>query len=74
MGLSLDRADIVHAAFLKRVAAGDLPAGAAPVGPMAADQALAAFLAGCYSRTLERAARVMNRAGQGLFHHRIVWA
>ncbi len=63
----MDRADIVHANFLARVAAGDLPVGAAPSGPMTAPQARAAFVAGCYSRALDRTARVMQRAGQGFY-------
>ncbi len=63
----MDRADIVHANFLARVASGDLPVGAAPSGPMDAGLARAAFVAGCYSRALDRTARVMQRAGQGYY-------
>ena len=63
----MDRADIVHENFLRRVAARDLPAGRAPAGPLSADQARAAFRAGCLSRALDRQARVMQRAGQGFY-------
>ncbi|MBN2631737.1 MAG: MFS transporter [Rhodobacteraceae bacterium] len=63
----MDRADLVHDSFLRRVAAGDLPAGAAPSGPLSPDQARLAFRAGCLSRALDRQARVMQRAGQGFY-------
>ena len=63
----MDRAEIVHANFLARVVAGDLPVGAAPVGPMGVVEARAAFVAGCYSRALDREARAMSRAGQGFY-------
>ncbi|MDO8883980.1 thiamine pyrophosphate-dependent enzyme, partial [Pseudotabrizicola sp.] len=63
----MDRADIVHDNFLRRVAAGDLPPGAAPSGPLGADQARMAFRAACLSRALDRQARVMQRAGQGFY-------
>ncbi len=63
----MDRADIVHDTFLRRVAAGDLPAGAAPKRPLSPDQARLAFRAGCLSRALDRQARVMQRAGQGFY-------
>lgn len=63
----MDRADIVHENFLRRVAARDLPAGRAPAGPLAADQAVAAFRAGCLTRALDRQSRVMQRGGQGFY-------
>ncbi|MFN4155260.1 MAG: thiamine pyrophosphate-dependent enzyme [Paracoccaceae bacterium] len=63
----MDRADIVHDNFLRRVAAGDLPAGPAPQGPLSSDQARLAFRAACLSRALDRQARVMQRAGQGFY-------
>jgi 2-oxoisovalerate dehydrogenase E1 component len=63
----MDRAEIVHANFLRRVAAGDLPRGAAPAGPMTAEQAVAAFRAGCLTRALDRQSRAMQRAGQGFY-------
>ena len=63
----MDRADIVHENFLRRVAAGDLPEGRAPAGPLTVDQARAIYLAGCLSRALDRQARIMQRAGQGFY-------
>jgi 2-oxoisovalerate dehydrogenase E1 component len=63
----MDRADIVHESFVARVAAGNLPAGPAPTGPLTPDLARTAFRAGCLSRALDRQARVMNRAGQGFY-------
>lgn len=63
----MDRADIVHDSFLRRVAARDLPQGPAPTGPLTPDIASTAFRAGCLSRALDRQARVMQRAGQGFY-------
>ncbi len=63
----MDRADIVHENFSRRVAAGDLPEGALPAGPLTADQARAIYRAACLSRALDRQARVMQRAGQGFY-------
>ncbi|TGD43007.1 MFS transporter [Pseudotabrizicola sediminis] len=63
----MDRADIVHDNFLRRVAAGDLPTGRAPQGPLSPDQARIAYRAACLSRALDRQARVMQRAGQGFY-------
>ena len=63
----MDRAEIVHENFLRRVAAGDLPKGRAPAGPMTGELAQAAYRAACLSRALDRQARVMQRAGQGFY-------
>ena len=63
----MDRADIVHDNFLRRVAAGELPAGRAPAGPMTAVQARAVYRAACVSRALDRQARQMQRAGTGFY-------
>ncbi|MFN3844940.1 MAG: thiamine pyrophosphate-dependent enzyme [Paracoccaceae bacterium] len=63
----MDRADIVHESFLRRVAARDLPSGAGPSGPLTPDLAITAFRAACLSRALDRQARVMQRAGQGFY-------
>lgn len=63
----MDRADIVHENFLRRVAAGDLPVGDAPSGPLSATGAVAIFRAGCLSRALDRQSRAMQRAGQGFY-------
>ncbi|PTE16551.1 dehydrogenase E1 component subunit alpha/beta [Pseudogemmobacter blasticus] len=61
------RCEIVHENFLRRVAAGDLPSGRAPAGPLTADQAVAAFRAACLTRALDRQSRAMQRAGQGFY-------
>ncbi len=63
----MDRADIVHEAFLKRVASGDLPEGRAPGGPLVPEEAVAIFRAQCLSRNLDRTSRKMQAAGQGYY-------
>ncbi len=63
----MDRADIVHENFLRRVAAGDLPVGVAPAGPLTGEGARAVYRAACVSRALDRQARGMSRAGTGFY-------
>jgi 2-oxoisovalerate dehydrogenase E1 component len=63
----MDRADIVHENFLRRVAARDFPVGAAPAGPLSPTDAVAIFRAACLSRALDRTSRAMQRAGQGFY-------
>ncbi len=63
----MDRADIVHENFLRRVAARDLPPGAPPSGPLTGPEAVAIYRAGCLTRALDRQSRVMQRAGQGFY-------
>ncbi|HQY43142.1 MAG TPA: thiamine pyrophosphate-dependent enzyme, partial [Paracoccaceae bacterium] len=63
----MDRANIVHDNFLRRVAARDLPAGAPPSGPLSGPEAVAIYRAGCLTRALDRQSRVMQRAGQGFY-------
>ena len=63
----MDRADIVHANFRRRVAAQDFPAGAEATGPLTPAQATDIFRAACLSRALDRVSRVMQRAGQGFY-------
>ena len=63
----MDRSVIVDAAFERRVAAGDLPGGAAPKGPLDRDLAVSLFRAGCLSRALDLQSRAMQRAGQGYY-------
>ena len=63
----MDRAEIVHENFLRRVAAGDLPDGVAPSGPLSPAEAVAVYRAGCLSRALDRQSRVMQKAGQGFY-------
>jgi 2-oxoisovalerate dehydrogenase E1 component len=63
----MDRCQIVHDNFLRRVAARDFPAGKAPAGPLTPDQAVQAFRAACLTRALDRQSRAMQRAGQGFY-------
>ena len=63
----MDRCEIVHDNFLRRVAAGDLPAGNPPSWPLTGPQAVAVFRAGCLSRALDRTSRAMQKAGQGFY-------
>jgi len=63
----MDRAQIVHENFLRRVAAGDFPAGAPPRGPLSAPEAAALYRAQCLSRALDRQSRAMQKAGQGYY-------
>src|ERR1700744_3200390 len=63
----MDRADIVHENFLRRVAARDLPPARAPPGPLSQEQAVALYRAGCLSRALDRTSRAMQKAGQGFY-------
>ncbi len=63
----MDRAEIVHENFLRRVAAGDLPQGASPSGPLDAQTAMSIFRAACLSRALDRQSRAMQKAGQGFY-------
>lgn len=63
----MDRCEIVHDNFLRRVAARDFPKGKAPVGPLSPELAVQAFRAGCLTRALDRQSRAMQRAGQGFY-------
>ncbi|MEH7830079.1 dehydrogenase E1 component subunit alpha/beta [Gemmobacter denitrificans] len=63
----MDRADIVHDNFLRRVASRDFPHGNAPSGALSAFQAVGIYRAACLSRALDRQSRVMQRAGQGFY-------
>ena len=63
----MDRCEIVHDSFLRRVAARDFPVGKAPAGPLTAELAVQAFRAGCLTRALDRQSRAMQRAGQGFY-------
>jgi len=63
----MDRCDIVHENFLRRVAARDLPPGRAPSGPLPPTLAVSLFRSGCLSRALDRQSRAMQRAGQGFY-------
>ena len=63
----MDRAEIVHRNFLNRVAARDLPVGAAPRAGLAAAAAVSLYRAQCLSRALDRTSRAMQKAGQGYY-------
>ena len=63
----MDRVDIVHDNFRRRVSARDFPPGAPPSGPLEPREAVALYRAGCLSRALDRTSRVMQRAGQGFY-------
>ncbi len=63
----MDRASIVHENFLRRVASGDLPLGADPVGQLTKTDAVSIFRSGCLSRALDRQSRAMQKAGQGFY-------
>jgi len=63
----MDRAEIVHQNFVARVAAGDLPQGAAPTDALTPAQARALFDAQLVSRALDRTSRAMQKAGQGYY-------
>ena len=63
----MDRVQIVHDNFLRRVASGDLPLGRAPAGPLSATEAVAIYRSGCLSRALDRVSRTMQASGQGYY-------
>jgi 2-oxoisovalerate dehydrogenase E1 component len=63
----MDRCEIVHENFLRRVAARDLPPGRAPSGPLTPTLAVSLYRSGCLSRALDRQSRVMQREGQGFY-------
>lgn len=63
----MDRADVVHNAFLKRVSAGEFPAGYPASGPLTDSEAVANYRAQCLSRNLDRRSRKMQAEGQGFY-------
>ena len=63
----MDRSQIVHENFLRRVAAGDLPDGPSPSGPLTAGQAVQLYRSGCLTRALDLASRRMQAAGEGFY-------
>ncbi|MXP48419.1 MFS transporter [Altererythrobacter luteolus] len=63
----MDRAQIVHENFLRRVAAGDLPQGHAPSGPLSPELAVSIYRSGCLTRALDRTSRAMQSKGQGFY-------
>jgi 2-oxoisovalerate dehydrogenase E1 component len=63
----MDRANIVHDNFLRRVAANDLPSGAAPNTSLDPQMAVEVFRAQVTSRALDRTSRQMQAKGQGFY-------
>ncbi len=63
----MDRAEIVHEAFLARLASGDVPTPAGDAGGLGADDLLAIFTAQVTSRHLDRVSRKMQAKGQGFY-------
>lgn len=63
----MDRANIVHNNFLRRVAAGDLPKGAVPNSALDPDLAVEVFRAQVISRALDLTSREMQAKGQGFY-------
>lgn len=63
----MDRAEIVHDNFLRRVAARDFPQGRSPGGNLAPTEAVAVFRAQVLSRALDITSRAMQKAGQGFY-------
>ena len=63
----MDRSALVHENFLRRVAACDLPAGAAPSGPLSPEMAVSIFRSSCLSRALDLKSREMQASRQGFY-------
>lgn len=63
----MDRADIVHENFLRRVAARDYPQGNGPSGPLEPTLAVEIYRSACLTRALDRTSRAMQKAGQGFY-------
>lgn len=63
----MDRAQIVHDNFHRRVNAGDLPQGNAPMPGLSPETAVAIYRAQVLSRALDLTSRAMQKAGQGFY-------
>ena len=63
----MDRVEIVHGNFLRRVAARDFPVGETPLGALTPEMALEMFEAQVLSRALDIQSRAMQKAGQGFY-------
>jgi 2-oxoisovalerate dehydrogenase E1 component len=63
----MDRAEIVHENFLRRVGAGDLPLGNEPRAGLGAETAVEVFRAQLTSRALDRTSRRLQKEGQGFY-------
>ena len=63
----MDRVEIVHQNFRRRVAAGDLPPGNPPTAALDNVEAVRLFRAQVLSRQLDRIGRAMQKAGEGFY-------
>jgi 2-oxoisovalerate dehydrogenase E1 component len=63
----MDRAQIIHENFLRRVPERDFPSGAAPTDALSAPAAVGLFRTQCASRALDRVSRKMQSEGQGFY-------
>ncbi len=63
----MDRVEIVHENFRRRVAAEDFPAGNAPSDALTDVEAVSLFRAQVLSRQLDRISRAMQKAGEGFY-------
>ena len=63
----MDRVEIVHENFLRRVAARDFPAGEVPETGLTQDEAMALYRAQVLSRALDLESRAMQKRGQGFY-------
>ncbi|TKZ22386.1 MFS transporter [Shimia litoralis] len=63
----MDRADIVHDAFVQALTNTKFPSGADPSGPLEDTCAIEIFQAQCISRNLDRTSRKMQASGQGYY-------
>lgn len=63
----MDRSEIVHRNFLRRVEARDFPPGKAPCGPLVPTLACSVFRSACLTRALDRQSRAMQAKGQGFY-------
>ncbi|MEM8682003.1 MAG: thiamine pyrophosphate-dependent enzyme [Pseudomonadota bacterium] len=63
----MDRVEIVHRNFIRRVTTEELPEGPPPSGSLSAVDAVSLFRAQVLSRQLDRISRAMQKAGEGFY-------
>ena len=63
----MDRVNIVHENFLRRVAAQDFPVGLSGGDELTGEEALSLFKSQVLSRALDLQSRIMQKAGQGFY-------
>ncbi len=63
----MDRADIVHENFLRRVAARELPPGRPSAPCLTREEAVSLYRSQCLSRALDRTSRAMQKVGKGFY-------